>query len=108
MSKPIPVLCIYRPRAGAEAEFLALLEKHWPTLEEAGLVSGEPARVWRGTSRGEGPIFVEMFQWKDQGAVEAAHHSPKLMQVWEPMGALCEGNMEFIDIESVPMPFDRS
>jgi hypothetical protein len=106
ITDPIPVLCIYRPRKGAEAEFLALLEKHWLTLEEASLVTGEPARVWRGSSRGEGAIFVEMFEWKDQKAVEAAHHSPALMAVWEPMGALCE-SMEFIDIAPVPMPFAR-
>jgi|SRR5690606_20077694 len=107
MSKPVPVLCIYRPRKGTEDEFLSLVEKHWPTLEKASLVTGEPARVWRGSSRGGATVFIELYTWKDADAVQAAHHTPELMKVWEPMGALCEGNMEFIDVDELAMPYTR-
>lgn len=109
MSKPpVPVLCIYKPKSGTDEEFLALLARHWPTLERAGLSTSEPAQVWKGyATRAKQKVFVELFSWKDKDAVEAAHHTPELMKVWEPLGNLCQGDMEFIDVESIPMPFER-
>jgi hypothetical protein len=109
MSKPsIPVFCIYRPRSGAEEEFQALCARHWPTLERAGLVTGEPARVWKGRATRAGQtVFVELYSWRDEDAIQAAHESPELMKVWEPMGQLCDGQMEFLHVESVPMPYAR-
>ena len=46
--------------------------------------------------------FVEIFTWKDAKAVEAAHHSPELMKIWEPMGQLCE-SMEFPHFERLAL-----
>ena len=100
------VLCIYRVRKGQEQEFQSLLERHWPTLNSLGLTTAEPAEVlWCDDTRGKS-FFVEQFSWKEMSSSETAHHSPEVMAVWEPMGALCE-DMEFLATTPVPMPFAK-
>ncbi|HYO57457.1 hypothetical protein [Archangium sp.] len=37
MSKPSSMMCIYKVKMGKEAEFRALLDKHWATLNRVGL-----------------------------------------------------------------------
>jgi hypothetical protein len=105
-TKPETVICTYRVKPGREKAFMALLERHWPTLRRLDLVTKDPAVVYRGLPPGPrkdahavGPsTFVEIFAWKDAKAVDAAHHSPELLQIWEPMGQLCE-SMDFPHFE---------
>jgi L-rhamnose mutarotase len=93
-------ICLYRVRAGCEAEFKRLLERHWPTLHSLALVTDEPARHYRGFEKDGGPIFVEVFTWASEQATAHAHEHPEVMAVWEPMDKLTESrdgrpNMEF-------------
>ena len=100
------VICTYRVREGAQAEFLALLRKHWPTLHKAGLVTDTPAVHFEATAaqkpeHGEtGPTYVEIYSWAGPESADLAHRMPEVMAVWEPMGALVEArggrpSMEF-------------
>jgi len=98
-SNPVRMLCIYRVQQAREKEFRSLLEKHWPTLRDVGLVSEKPARWFRGKGKDGEPRFIELFEWKTGEASGAAHQSPEVMSIWEPMGALAEG-MELIELES--------
>jgi hypothetical protein len=100
MPKPVTVLCIYRIIDGKHNEFQQILGRHWPTLDQAGLVTNEPSRVFRGSGKDGKTTFIEILQWKDEKASDVAHHSPEVMAVWEPMGALTTG-MEFINIEPI-------
>jgi hypothetical protein len=112
MAKDTPetVICTYRVKPGKEKAFQALLARHWPTLRKLGLVTPQPSQVFRGLPPGPrkdahavGPsTFVEVFAWKDAQAVDAAHHSPELMKVWEPMGELCE-SMDFPHFERLDL-----
>jgi hypothetical protein len=87
MSKPIPTLVTYRPKQGHEDALAALIRAHWPTLDKLGLVTKEPARLWRATDkRTKAVSFVELFSWKDESAPELAHQLPEVMAVWETMG----------------------
>jgi hypothetical protein len=100
MSQPETVICLYRVRSGREDEFVALLERHWPTLRELGLTSEAPPRHYRGREQSGEPLFVEIFEWKDADAAGAAHQHPEVMAIWEPMDGLTETregrpNMEF-------------
>lgn len=105
MAKPQPVHCTYRIKPGKEDEFLGLLEKHWPTLSKAGLATNEPALVLRAKDRrNDKTIFYETFSWTDENAPRVAHETPAIMQVWEPMGALCD-DMEFNPYEPVKMGY---
>jgi hypothetical protein len=99
-SKSVRVLCIYRVSVGKEDAFRKLLEQHWPTLDGVGLVSPVPPVWYRGKAKDGRPLFIEIFEWKDDKASGVAHETPEVMAVWEPMGALVD-DMEFIDIESL-------
>lgn len=46
-----PEMVIYRPKAGREAELLALVLKQWPASFKAGLATSEPATVFRTTDK---------------------------------------------------------
>ncbi len=88
---PVTMLVTYSPKKGKEKEFLSLLKKHWPALRHAGLVSPEPARVWRAVDKRTARVyFVETFQWKSVRASDIAHRTPSVMAIWEPMGPLLE------------------
>jgi hypothetical protein len=90
-SNPVLTLVTYTPKSGKESALQALVEQHWPTLDRLGLVTKEPARIWRAVNKRTGAVsFVEIFSWKDEEASEVAHQTPEVMAVWEPMGAVME------------------
>jgi len=94
---PIPILCRYRLKPGAESEFAELLQQHWPLLHRLGLVTEAPAKVQRAGDKAGNVAFIEEFAWKDAQAPQSAHESVDVMRHWEPMGALCE-DMEFWEV----------
>jgi quinol monooxygenase YgiN len=98
---PVTVVCTFRVKAGKEKDFEALLKIHWPKLRELGLATDRKAVNYRGADREGNPTFFEIFEWRDDAAVEEAHNNPKVMQIWEPMDALVEPRdgapkMEFV------------
>ena len=106
-SKPVRMLCTYRVKDGKEADFLRLLERHWPTLREVGLATDDRAQVFRTKNKAGKTIFVEMFSWRDAAAPDVAHQTPEVMSVWEPMGALAD-EMNFWAIEAVAVDFAKA
>ncbi len=106
--RPETVICHYRVKARREAEFLGLLQRHWPTLLRLGTVTGEPSQIYRGADEKGRPMFWEIFHWKSAAAFERAHQHPEVLAIWEPMDALCEAregrpNMEFPHVERVAL-----
>lgn len=96
---PVLTHVTYRPKKGKESELRALVEKHWPVLNDLGLVTKDPARVYRATDKRSGQVyFIEIFSWRDQKAPEIAHQTPEVMAVWETMGPVMEG-MELAALE---------
>ena len=91
MSQGSPPTCIatYRVKAGHEEAFIELLNRHYPTLKSLGLVTDDPPTVYLGKDD-EGPVFYEIFSWKDGEAPGVAHEAPEVMAIWEPMDGLCE------------------
>jgi len=94
--QPCTVVCTYTVKPGHEAEFEALLEKHWPALHGAGLATDDPPQHFRGVPTGEPGgrsdakgQYVEIFRWKNGDSAGLAHQMPEVMAVWEPMGAIC-------------------
>jgi quinol monooxygenase YgiN len=106
-AKPVRMLCIYRIKDRREADFLRLLEKHWPALDEVGLVTSDPAQVLRARDKEGRTLFIETFAWRDADAPQVAHQTPQVMAVWEPMGALTD-EMNFLAVESVAMSFAKA
>lgn len=110
---PETVIATFRVRAGQEAAFQALLDRHWPTLHRLGLTNGEPSLVFRGKDHGGLPLFVEIFTWKDAQAPEAAHHAPEVEAIWGAMEPLVEDRKgqpkwEFPHVAPVAMPHARA
>jgi hypothetical protein len=101
MSKPVKTLVTYYPKEGKENELLEMVQKHWPALSGTGLVTDEPAVVYRAWDKRSGkPHFVEIFSWRDEQASSLAHQTPEVMAVWEPMKPLLE-TMSLAKIEGV-------
>ena len=76
---PETVIAIYRVQKGREDDFLALLRRHHPTLRKVGLVTDDPPIVYQGAEQDGGPIWFEIFTWKDGEAPEVAHQTPQVM-----------------------------
>jgi len=98
------VLCIYRPTPGNEEALFVLVKKHWGVLRSAGLVTDEPAIVYKALEKNtRRPFYVEIFSWRDANAPQLAHQLPAVMQIWEPMGPMLVGGRgpELAVIEAV-------
>jgi hypothetical protein len=83
------VVCTYRVKTGCEKEFIALLERHWPTLRKLGLVREQPRMALQRWDTDTTSCFVEIFTWLDRG-FEVAHQHPEVLALWEPMEQMCE------------------
>jgi hypothetical protein len=98
---PVSTLVTYYPKAGRDAELLALLKQHWPVLNRLGLATPRPAKLWRGTDKRTGKTFlVELFEWRDAAASDVAHQTPDVMAVWETMGPLLD-DMQITRLEPI-------
>src|SRR5690606_15742035 len=72
-AQPPITLCRYWVKPDKEAEFRALLARHWPTFQKLGLVLDDPPHlIFRGEDKERGIYYVETFPWKDQAAMERA------------------------------------
>ncbi len=105
-AKPVNI-CQYKVKPGHEEEMERLLAIHWPALHKAGLVTDDPAVVYRGLpssnpggQHGAQSTYIEIFSWNTPSAPQTAHQTPEVMAVWEPMGAICE-HMEFPEFEAL-------
>ena len=100
-SKPVLTHVTYRPKKGKEEELFAMVKKHWPALKKTGLVTADPATVYRASDKRSGTsYFIEIFSWRDGEASDIAHQTPEVMAVWEPMGPIME-DIEIAAIEPV-------
>ena len=104
------VIATYRVAPGKEGDFVALLERHHPTLLELGLVTPEKPVVYRNLDEEGRSTFFEIFEWKDTKAPGVAHETPAVMAVWEAMGALVEKRdgrpeFEFPHVERLALSF---
>ena len=105
---PEVVIATYRVKPGEEDAFLELLQRHVPTLREKGLVTDEPAMVYRGTDAEGKTFFVEVFTWNSRSAAQQAHEVPEVAAIWKPMGELTESRlgrpaMEFPHVQPVEL-----
>ncbi len=96
----VDIVCRYRVKPGKATEFEALLGRHWKTLYGLGLSTDEPARLLRAGDQAGNVAFLEMFAWKDGDSAQTAHETAAVMELWEPMGALCD-DMEFWQVSPI-------
>lgn len=89
------VIAVYRPKAGKDADLLALIARHVPTLRAEGLATARPALLMRSRDGS----YLEIFEWKDGSkSSDAAHSNPRVLAIWGPMHECCE----FVSLGSLP------
>ncbi|MCB1187380.1 hypothetical protein KDL29_09470 [bacterium] len=104
----IVVVCTFRVKEGADAQFEELLQRHWPTLSQLGLVTDRPTQLFKGDEKGSGLVYIEVFEWLSEDASRRAHELPEVMAIWEPMGGLVEMRgtkppMDFIHVTDLSL-----
>jgi hypothetical protein len=86
----------YYVRAGAEAEFEAVLPRSWATLRRLGFVADERPTLYRSVAT---PTrYLELVRWLP-GVMGPAHEHPDVIPIWSRLGELVEAHD--------PAPADR-
>ncbi len=80
------VIACYRPKPGKEDDLHVLMKTHLPTLRAEGLVDDGPSLCGRAV---DGTV-VEMFTWKSQDAIDAAHKNPAVLAMWDEYAKFCD------------------
>lgn len=80
------VAVCYRPKVGGESALRAALRDHVPVLRAEGLATAREPIV----GRARDGSFVEVFEWRSQEAIDAAHANPAVAALWERFGTCCE------------------
>ncbi len=79
------VIVAYRPKAGQEAELLALVKDHVPLLRRLGFATDRPAVAMQGSDG----VIVEVFEW-EPGAIALAHENTEMHALWTKFDHVCE------------------
>ncbi len=66
-------------------KLIKILEKHIPTLREYELITDAPAYVLQS----EDGTIIEMYEWKNEKAIDLAHEHPAIRTVWGEMEGIC-------------------
>ena len=79
------VIVAYEPLPGKKEALEELAKEHWSRLNHLGFVSSrEPIIV----QAANGSI-VEVFGWKSKEAMNKAHGSPEIREMWEEYAKVC-------------------
>ncbi len=82
----VMVIACYRPKPGKQAELMAELRVHLPVLRREGLVGDGPSLA----GRAKDGTIVEIFCWKSQAAIDAAHANEAVGAVWARFADICD------------------
>ena len=82
----IMVIALFRPKPGMEDALLACMRDHQPVLRGEGLGTERPAYVMRA----QDGTLLEVFEWKSQAAIDAAHANPRVLALWRRYAACCD------------------
>ncbi|MEO1252243.1 MAG: hypothetical protein AAFW81_07855 [Pseudomonadota bacterium] len=82
----VMVIACYRPKSGKEEALLKLMKTHLPTLRAEGLVGDGPSLA----GRAKDGTIVEVFTWKSQGAIDAAHENKAIAAMWAAYAEICD------------------
>jgi quinol monooxygenase YgiN len=79
-------MALYRPKPGQADELKEILKVHIPTLSEEGLITERELL----TLQAEDGTIIEIAEWKSTEAIDKAHHSEKVMAVWDKISSVAE------------------
>jgi hypothetical protein len=79
-------IAIYKPKKGKEAELLNLVEEHLPILKTQNLITDRKPIVMQAADKS----IVEIFEWRSPEAIQAAHHNPEVLKLWDRFNEVCD------------------
>jgi len=82
----VMVIALFRPKPGGELEMMACMRDHQSVLRAEGLTTDRPAYVMRA---GDGTL-LEVFEWKSQAAIDAAHGNANVHKLWARYARCCD------------------
>jgi hypothetical protein len=90
MSDPAFVVAIYRFRPDVTDETVAdLMRRHRGALERASLVTERLPTILRSRNgQGSHRDFIEIFEWRSDASVSAAHEDPAIQEIWIELESL--------------------
>lgn len=106
------VIACYRPKPGCAEALEALASTHFARLHAQGLVTRRLPILMKARDG----ALVEVFEWKSQRAIEAAHQNPAVLAMWAeyaevcdyiPIGALAEAGELFSGFETANVDVAR-
>lgn len=80
------VIVAYKPKPGMETQLDAVVAKHLKVLAAEDLVTDRSAYVMRAA---DGTV-VEVFEWRSAEAIDQAHKSQAVGQLWGEFAAVCD------------------
>ena len=80
------VVVAYRPKPGCEEQLAAVVAKHLRVLREEKLITDREGATMRATDG----TLVEVFEWRSQDAIAAAHDNAAVVALWDAFGAVCD------------------
>jgi quinol monooxygenase YgiN len=91
MNDTLTSVAYYRVKPGKVEAFLDVIDRHAAAMRDLDLITSREVEVFVGEEREtNGPLVVEIFDWADETASGRAHTHPRVSEVWEAMGPLCE------------------
>ena len=93
LMNPVIVFAIYKPHQNKQNELKKLILKYVPILKSNKLITDrEPVLV-----QSENGIYIEIFEWKSNDAIEEAHKNPEVQKLWDEIEKVCD----FTNLESL-------
>lgn len=79
-------IAAFRPRVGKERELLCVIADRLPLLRRLGLATARAPILMRSRDG----VILEVSEWVDDAAIERAHHTPEVLELWTRFDACCE------------------
>lgn len=92
------VIACYRPKPGKAAELRDLMRHHVERLRAEDLVTDRAPIVMQAA---DGTV-LEVFEWRSQDAIDAAHSNPVVQQMWGEYAAVCD----YVPVAEIPESAD--
>ena len=80
------VIVAYKPKQGEEEVLKNLMRKHYSVLKDQDLITDRKSILMQAK---DGTI-VEVFEWKSEDAIKAAHTNTEVLKMWEEYVEACE------------------
>lgn len=80
------VIVCFKPKEGKSELLFEAVREHLPVLRKEGLISDREGYVMKSK---DGSI-IEVFEWKNEEAIEKAHKSEAVLKLWKKFEEACD------------------